>query len=42
MVMATATPKPANSQQVHATAGNLHAAVRQPDSDHKTASKQEM
>lgn len=36
------TPQTTTSGQDHTTAGNLHAAVRQPDSDHTVASKREM
>ena len=42
MAKVMVTPKTTNSKQDHATAGNLHAAVRQSDSDHTTASKQEL
>jgi len=42
MAKVMVTPKATNSEQDQATAGNLHAAARQPDSDRTIASKQDM
>lgn len=42
MVKVMLTSRTTNTKQDPAIAGNLHTAICQPDSDHKTASKQEM